>query len=163
MAAMGRRGPAPHPPKLARLRGDFRPARHGSRHDPAATGPLGPPPSHLTEEVVNAWLEIEGGAPSGHLTSSDRQAVEALAVAVVAHRRAALAYLAAPTPSERVENAVNRHASTIARLAKLLALDPLGRLRKAAEGGSKSEEPSEESESWARLKRGMPLIQGGRA
>jgi hypothetical protein len=159
MAAMGRRGPAPFPPKLARARGDYRPCRHASRQDPAATGPLGPPPPHLTEEVVNAWLEIEGGAPDGHLTSADRSAVEALAVAVVAHRRAALAYLAAEAPSERVENAVSRHASTIARLVKVLALGPLDRLRMAAEGPSKSEEQPE-SEAWQRLKR-FSIVRGG--
>ena len=80
--------PTGRPPlakSLKRLHGNPKPTPEVE--EPSPRGPLDPP-DWFDAEQVGAWQTIVDTAPAGTLGPSDGAAVAALAVAVVAHKRA---------------------------------------------------------------------------
>lgn len=71
------------PTAVLELRGSFshNPSRKRERmNEPVVTSLLGDPPSRLTPEQKNAWLEIANNCANGVLTQADRHSLEIAAV-----------------------------------------------------------------------------------
>ncbi len=71
------------PTKVLELRGSFthNPSRKRERmNEPIVTNPLGDPPTRLTPEQKNAWLEVSNNCCHGVLTQADRHSLEIAAV-----------------------------------------------------------------------------------
>lgn len=65
------------PAELAKLKGaDKRNPQRYTKEPPKSGKPLGKPPAHLEQDVVDAWKELEKCALPGVLTASDRFIME---------------------------------------------------------------------------------------
>ena len=67
------------PTSILEARGAYvnHPERRADRvNEPQPSGPLGPPPTHLTKEQKKIWKELVKIAPPGVLTNCDRWTVE---------------------------------------------------------------------------------------
>lgn len=74
------------PTNVLDARGSFRKHPERKRTDPATSGPLTEPPSHLSEQALACWKEIAGAAPLEVLTNSDRIALEMAAMLLAQFR-----------------------------------------------------------------------------
>jgi hypothetical protein len=157
---MGRRGPPPISPENARLRGTFRPDRHGKRRVQPTMAPIGTAPPWFTRETLTIWNSIVASAPPGHLKAADAVEVGALVVAIVAHRRAALRLLELVDPPVELETRVIRLVASITGIRRALALAPIERMRLAATGAPDDDE--EPGTGWELLK-SLRVIPGGKA
>lgn len=118
------------PTEKLKATGAFKKDPNRAREDPVTAGPLGSPPSHLTEVEKEAWNEITGYAPVGVLRLSDRIAVEQCARLVAKSRTRKV-----PNPSEdsRIGWYLSRFGMTPSDRAKFGA-PPTPKPQDAADG-----------------------------
>ena len=85
---MGRRGPAPMPTALKRLRGETRPSRLNDREPlPRRTVPR--PPTDLDPAAKLIWRRTVREMPAGMITAVDADALACYCEAVMRYRQAA--------------------------------------------------------------------------
>lgn len=85
---MGKRGPKPKPPELARIEGN--PGKRPINEDaPQPTGrPL--PPDYLEDYAVEVWHRVTGSMPEKIYTAADQDLLAAYCIAAALHREAAI-------------------------------------------------------------------------
>jgi hypothetical protein len=157
---MGRRGPPPQSPSVARLHGTFRPYRHGNRPEPPELPPLGNPPDWVieTEGLLAIWRDVTDHA--AHLRAADQRQVQTLVFAIYLHDRdrvRLLEYATEPPPA--LLTRVRAGAKLIMALSKELGLTPIARQRLVMEG-TKGVEKADPDDSWERL-RNFSLVRRG--
>lgn len=156
---MGKRGPPPQSPSVARLHGTFRPYRHGNRPEAPQLPPLGDPPDWVieTEGLSAIWRDVT--AHAAHLRAADQRQVQTLCFAIYMwerDRRALMEYAA--EPPRALLTRVQAGARLIMALSKELSLTPIARQRLLMEGPRDVEEVDPD-DSWGRL-RNFSLIKG---
>jgi P27 family predicted phage terminase small subunit len=175
---MGRRGPPPQTPDDAKLRGTFRPFRHGSRAN--AVKPDGEladeqPPEWMTSEQQAAWRDILARVPFGVVRQLDRELFAAYVVTWVRFKNAAIAQntldngkqfpLIRPGPNGLIESPFvgiqNRASMLLLRQAVELGFSPAARARLASDGFAPAK-PEAPQQSWSRLQR-YAVIEGDKA
>ncbi len=141
-----RRGPPPKSPALRVVEsGNKVRARFVNRDNGQASSfdPIGPPPSHLTDQQAATWVALADGAPAGTLAACDRALLEAFAVLSCAHS-AMVAQLNAATPAESaaIVRELRRMATLMRGLAGDLGFAPSARLRQSVPVPSELADPT---------------------
>jgi hypothetical protein len=154
---VGRRGPPPISPSIARQRGTFRPYRHGNRAEHPDLPPLGPPPAWFPGEMTVIWLDIVAASP--HLRAPDARAVAALVLAVYLHQRDAVRLLELTDPPEKLQTRVMAGARSIMQLSRELGLTSLARARLVEPLSTGEDEDA--STGWELL-RSLRVVEGGK-
>ena len=85
---MGRRGPAPMPSTLKRLRGETRPSRLNDR-EPLPRRSVPRPPADLDPAAKLIWRRTVREMPAGMITAVDADALACYCEAVMRYRQAA--------------------------------------------------------------------------
>ena len=113
---MGRRGPAPMPSTLKRLRGETRPSRLNYREPlPRRTAPQ--PPAELDPAAKRIWRRTVREMPAGMITAVDADALACYCEAVVRYRQAA-SLLARSAPLIRGARAGDLIANPLDRVTR---------------------------------------------
>jgi P27 family predicted phage terminase small subunit len=118
---------------------------HKNLHDikePAARGPLGPPPEFLDEDAREVWLNLQNVMPLGIIASCDLPTMCAYCSSVALHRRAVVQLretggaVIRNHDGDLVKNpwlfVQDRQAVMVLRFASELGLTPTGRASMAA-------------------------------
>jgi phage terminase small subunit len=151
----------PVSPTVARLRGVYRPGRHGSRRDPPDTcEEIGAPPAKLlSPEARRVWYETIAMAP--HLAPCDRQFLLLFCEASARWQATVRALAAAtdPAQAEILRKQVREAQRDVTSAGRSLALTPPERARLAGDG----EQAVEDHNPWDDLVRLRSfVIKGGR-
>src|SRR5664280_1615952 len=113
---MGRRGPAPTPTALKRLRGETRPSRLNDREPlPRRTAPR--PPADLDPAAKLIWRRTVREMPTGMITAVDADALACYCEAVMRYREAA-SLLARSAPLIRAARAGDLIANPLDRVTR---------------------------------------------